>query len=114
MEHRHNPRKQLEFDVILNSHHGVMPGRTVELSDGGAFVELSPPVTSRLTHSVVELVLKYPERVSRERYRLPALVVHSRAEGVGLMFPSGRSEVQQLLNTDAEIAMDQGLRQAQS
>ena len=114
MEHRHNPRKQLEFDVIINSRHGVMPGRTVELSDGGAFVELSTPVMSSMTHSIVELVLKYPDSVSRERHRLPALVVHSQSNGVGLMFPPGRSEVRQLLNADAEFAMGQGLRQAQS
>ena len=114
MEHRHNPRKQLECEVIINSRQGFIPGRTVELSEGGAFVALSTPMSSVLTHSVVEVVLKNPGNANRERYRLPALVVHSQANGVGLMFPPGRREVLQLLAAYGGMSVDQDVMQAQS
>ena len=99
MEHRHNPRQQIELDVLINSRAGFIPGRAVELSEGGAFVEVSAPVPQILPNSVVELVLTIPGGIDRERYRLPALVVHSQPHGVGLMFPAGRHEVLQLLDT---------------
>lgn len=102
MEHRYFERKPLAVDVIVACPRvGIIRGRTTDVGCGGMFVATDG----------VEMTLNMPVTVSfapqssRElaRFQVPAMVVHQRANGFGLMFdelaPACRTALRGLLAT---------------
>lgn len=103
MEHRFHPRATVEAEaVIFNRGTAAAIGRTRDLSLGGAFVRTGTLNFGRNTPLELELALRTAEGV--ERHRLAAFVVHSGAEGIGLMFLSANADVRAAIRTAQHLA----------
>ncbi|HKJ21619.1 MAG TPA: PilZ domain-containing protein [Gammaproteobacteria bacterium] len=103
MEHRFHPRRAIEIETVV-FHRGVPAAicQTRDLSLGGAFVRTGPMSFYRHTPLEVELALDRGGLV--EHHCLPAFVVRSDPQGVGLMFLN--------INSDARTAIRSALQAA--
>lgn len=93
MEHRSDPRKAVNIEIAIQCRWGTVGGRALNLSCGGAFVELRPSALD--TSNSVELTLVLPNQAIGA-LRLSALVVHAQPNGVGLMFRHGDHDIARL------------------
>lgn len=85
MERRWGMRKTIGVDVVIdNQPVCLLRGHIGNVSVGGLFVQTEP--TNLRKNSRVELVLLFQQDGPTRVYRMPALVVRTTADGVGLMF----------------------------
>lgn len=87
MEHRWSLRKRLTTNVLLY-HHGIPVARCESRDVGleGMFVNTGPLNYFRNTRLDVEFSLRNPATGQVARCRLPAIVVHTSNQGLGLTF----------------------------
>ncbi len=82
MEHRCSIRKQMAVRVLFYKHGlPVQSGLSRDLGLGGVFVETDPQLWQKNECLDVEFISNRGAKL-----RLPALVIHQREQGVGLMF----------------------------
>jgi hypothetical protein len=84
MEHRWSERKPIEMEVALYfAPVGTIIGKTRDVSLEGMFVHTSG--TTFPQHAELEVSFVTGSGSDRQEHHLPAYVVHSTGEGVGLM-----------------------------
>ncbi|MEE9421648.1 MAG: PilZ domain-containing protein [Gammaproteobacteria bacterium] len=93
MEHRCSIRKQIAIRVLFYKHGlPVQSGQSRDLGLGGVFIETDPYRWHKNECIDVEFI-----STCGAKLRLPALVVHQRKQGVGLMFDAVEAEQRKVL-----------------
>ncbi len=105
MEHRYSIRKKLAIRVLFYKHGvPVQSGQSLDLCLGGIFVETRPFQWHKNECLDIELVSRRGVKL-----RLPALVVHQREKGIGLMFDAiskeQRKQLRDILFNAAQTAL---------
>jgi len=94
LEHRWNKRYPVTTDVTIHHHaHPLVHGKTHDIGPTGLFIEGVPVVYRRNTMLDIEFLAQdsHHQRPP-QRHRLPAIVIHSSDEGMGLMFRETTAE----------------------
>jgi hypothetical protein len=99
VEHRGDPRREVNIEIAIDCRWGTVGGRALNLSRGGIFVELWPSPLEINSRAEVMLVLPNQETGA---LRLSALVVHATPNGAGLMFLHGDHEIARLCATKTD------------
>jgi len=87
MEHRWSLRKRLTTGVLIYRHGiPVTPCESRDVGLEGMFVKSGPLNYFRNTRLDVEFSLNCPDTGQAVRYRLPAVVVHTANDGLGVTF----------------------------
>lgn len=96
MEHRWNKRYPVTTEVkILHHAHAAVHGKTLDIGSNGMFIGAGPGLVVYRRNTMLDIEFVAP--ASRHlkdsvRYRLPAIVIHSSNEGMGIMFREASSE----------------------
>jgi len=97
MEHRHTDRKSMVLDVVVVCPClGLVRGRSVNLGNGGMFVE-----TGCVTMPINTPVRVYfqPEQAQpAENQEISGMVVHLKGQGFGMMFDEPDADGRSLLD----------------
>lgn len=97
MEHRHTDRKPMVLEVVVVCPRlGLVRGRSVNLGNGGMFVE-----TGNVTMPINAPVKIYfqPDRVqSAENDKISGMIIHLKGQGFGMMFDEPDAEGRRLLD----------------
>lgn len=93
MEHRCDPCKAINIEIVIQCRWGTVGGSALNLSRGGACVELRPSALD--VGGKVEVMLVSPSQETGA-LRLSTLVVHAIPSGVGLMFLYGDRQIARL------------------
>ena len=104
MEHRWNRRVDTDMEVLV--YHETVPVARAcaeNISLDGMFIRSQPLHFPNKTSLEVEVELT--RHGQAQRYRIPALVVHSEAGGAGLMFQRVNTSVMDVLE---ELMRDNG------
>lgn len=102
MEHRCDPGKAINIEIVIQCRWGAVGGRALYLSRsrGGACVELRPSALD--VGGKVEVMLVSPSQETGA-LRLSTLVVHATTSGVGLMFLYGDRQIARLWVTGSDM-----------
>jgi len=94
MEHRYYKRKPVKIDVMLYRRGRLVNVcRTRDIGIAGLFLETEASEYNKNSIIDVDFVVELSRRHKRFRtYRLPAMVVRTANDGIGLMFVNAESE----------------------
>lgn len=96
MEHRCAVRKPIALNVTLNYRGlGLISGKTQDVGLGGMFINVGR--VQLAINALVEITFPVKCPTKSVQCKAKALVVHHRADGVGLMFSELDTNVRQML-----------------
>ncbi len=96
MEHRCAVRKPIALDVTLNYRGlGLISGKTQDVGLGGMFINVGR--VQLAINALVDITFPVKCPTKSMQCKAKALVVHHRADGVGLMFSELDTNVRQML-----------------
>lgn len=84
MEHRHGNRIATSFPIHIEMASCTLPGRIVDVSLSGAFVEVGVRIPEHTQVTVVSAAYKSARNKNPDRWRISAHVARRSINGVGL------------------------------
>lgn len=106
MEHRLSRRLPVSCYVLVSQKgHPLIFARARDISSEGFFIELDPSYLAGYRY--LELRLYAPGDDGFGAYNIPALIMHRRTDGIGVMIdlshPQAAEVLQLLMNSPAEV-----------
>ena len=103
MEHRRSQRKSISAEIVLNCHNREpIRGLTSDIGSGGMFVE-----TERVhlpINTLVQVTVDLGSSAPRRFLKASAMVAHTEASGVGLMFVGFNSQFDGFLKNLSSVS----------